>query len=150
MAATRKPAPKKRAPGVDGSPLSPQTPLSPLSGVWSGDPPSEKSLVVDQQPTDRQPPFAFSQCEIVDSALCVNHRPGHVGTRPHLAHLSSWLAFRGVIGVRSLFRGYGIPACQSVAEEIDELEAGGNDWREGVRKPGALLHWMIKERCDGN
>ena len=148
MAASQRPAPKKHVAWAKAEPPSPQTPQPPLTDCLPGD---LSSLLGDGhslQTEQTAAPFALSQCEYVDNALCVNHRPGHVGTRPHLAHLSSWLAYRGVVNVRDLLRRHGVPAVQSVAQELDELEAGGTDWKARANNPGGLIHHLIKVRAD--
>ena len=95
--------------------------------------------------TDSQgAPFAFSVCEIVDNWLCINHRPGHVGTPNHVLHVILFLSDRGVLGVRSLISRYGIMAVDLAAVEVDLWEAAGVDWQEGIRRPGALIHKMIE------
>lgn len=43
---------------------------------------------------------------------------------------------------------YGIMAVDAVAAEIDSWEAQDWAWREGVKRPGALIHSMIRNRSD--
>ena len=98
--------------------------------------------------TDRQgAPIAFSVCEFVDNYLCINHRMGHVQSTGHIQHLIKFLSTRGLVNVHDLISRHGILVVDSVAAEIDDLEASGQNWREGVRRPGAFIHSMIRNRA---
>lgn len=143
---SQKPGPGEAMPLARSLPPSPQTPHPPLSDSLSVDyyPLSPNN---NSRQTDRQTgPGSDSQCEIVDGRLCAVHRPGHVETYTHVAHLSSWMSDRGVRNAGDFLRRYGLPAVQAVAQEVDEWEEAGSDWKAEVRRPGALIHWMVKER----
>lgn len=147
MEPRKKAAPDGVAPKSGPEPPFPQTPNPPLSDCLSGTPSPSIGGPDFRQTRQPAPLFTLSQCEYVDNSLCVNDRPGHVGTKPHVSHLVAYLSYRGVRNVRDLVRRYGVPSVQSVAQEVEDWEAGGNDWKDGLTSPGAMLHSMIRQRA---